>query len=461
MRTFVVLVSLLAACGGSAPPTPAPVVATPTPAPAPAPAKPTFPVPDTPPGKQLGWVLDVVLNRNGKLERAELDAHFHASFLAQMPAEKLTQIFAQMGAQLVGLKVTSLDGEGNRLVAHTVVGDTKLRIVLVVDDATKQISGLLVRADIDAGPRPKSFDEALHAIAATAPKAQLLVASLDNGACKPMQQLASSEQLAIGSTFKLYVLLGLADRILGGKAAWTDELAIRDDWKSLPSGTMQNELPGTKHALRQFAEQMISISDNTAADHLLYTLGRRAVETALKSTKHARPQLDIPFLSTRELFVLKLGTAEEDIARYLKMNEAARRTYLDKTLATKVPRVDLIPAWTKARHVDTLEWFASADDLCRTMAALWTRGQNPRTAPVLDILAKNPGLPIDAKTWPYVGFKGGSEPGVVNMTYLLRRDDDRWFVVVLGFNAAEGGRLEDNKIFGLTTELLALLGRSR
>jgi hypothetical protein len=95
------------------------------------------------------------------------------------------------------------------------------------------------------------------------------------------------------------------------------------------------------------------------------------------------------------------------------------------------------------------------------MAALWTRAQDPRAARLLDVLAKNPGLPIDGKVWPYIGFKGGSEPGVVNMTYLLRRDDDRWFVVTLGFNAAEGGALDEAKIFHLVAGVIDLLGKAR
>jgi hypothetical protein len=41
----------------------------------------------------------------------------------------------------------------------------------------------------------------------------------------------------------------------------------------------------------------------------------------------------------------------------------------------------------------------------------------------------NPGMQVDAARWPYVGFKGGSEPGVLQLTWLLRRADDRWFVL--------------------------------
>jgi len=470
MRT-IVLAGLLIACGGGGTaPAPRPPAAPATLAPPPKPmvpgapatqAKPAFPgAPATPTGDQLAWVLDAIVRRHGTLGRAELEAHFHPSFLAQVPIDQALAIFEQLGHKLTDLVVDDVQADGERLVARVTADKTKLRISLTLDPASQQISGLLVQRDLDTGPRPQSFEDALRAVAALAPKAQLLVATLDHGTCKPVQALAASDQLAIGSTFKLYILLALADRILAGKAAWSDELAVRDDWKSLPSGITQNEPPGTKHSLATLAERMISISDNTAADHLLYTIGRKAVEAAVRATRHARPALDTPFLSTRELFLMKLGPAAE-LERYLKLPEARRRDHLDKTLAGKAPSIDIAGAWKTARRIDQLEWFASSDDLCRVMATLWTRAQAPRAAPLLDVLAKNPGLPIDTKVWPYVGFKGGSEPGVVNMTYLLRRDDNQWFVITLGFNAAEGGTLDEAKIFHLAAGVIELVGKAR
>jgi beta-lactamase class A len=406
-------------------------------------------------------VLDTIVKRHGKVERAELEAHFDASFFAKIPVDQTVKVFEQMGAQLGDLAVVDARSDDEQLIAHVTAAGVKLKISLALAPASKKIAGLLIERDVETGPPLASFGDALREAATLAPKAQLLVAALDRGACKPQQELAASEPLAIGSTFKLYVLLALADRILAGKAAWTDEIAVRDDWKSLPSGTTQNEPPGAKRSLATLAERMISISDNTAADHLLYTLGRRTVEAALQATGHKTPALDTPFLSTRELFVFKLGLPADEVERYLKLPEPRRRDYLDKTLATRAPGLDLTGAWKTARRVDKLEWFASSNDLCRAMAALWTRGQDPKTKQVLDILGKNRGLPIDPKVWPYVGFKGGSEPGVLNMTYLLRRDDDKWFVVTLAFNAAEGNALDDAKIFRLVSGVIDLLARSR
>jgi beta-lactamase class A len=465
MRTIVIAVAgVLIACGGGAPAKPAPAAAgqAAKPAAKPAPAKPSFPgAPATATGEALAWVLDAIIARHGKIERAELEAHFDASFLEKIPVDQALQIFGQMGQQLADLALVDARSDDEQLVARATAQGIKLKISLALSPSTKKITGLLIERDVETGPAPQSFGDALRTAAELAPRAQLLVAALDHGACKPQQELAASEPLAIGSTFKLYVLLALADRILAGKAAWTDEIAVRDDWKSLPSGITQNEPPGAKRSLATLAERMISISDNTAADHLLYTLGRRTVEAALRAAKHARPALDTPFLSTRELFVFKLGLPADQVERYLKWPEPRRRDFLDKTLAAQAASIDIANAWKSARRIDTIEWFASSLDLCHVMAALWTRAQDPRTARVLDVLSKNRGLPLDAKVWPYIGFKGGSEPGVVNMTYLLKRDDDRWFVVTLGFNAAEGGTLDEGKIFRLVGGVIDLLAKAR
>jgi len=471
MRTIAIaLAGLLIACGGGSPAAPGPALpagqaAKPPGSPAtgkPGTAKPSFPgTPATATGEQLAWVLDAIVTRHGKLDRAELEAHLDASFLEKIPVDQALQIFGQMGQQLAGLVLGEARSDDEQLVARATAQGIKLRISLALAPSTKKIAGLLIERDVDTGPAPQSFGDALRTAAQLAPKAQLLVAALDRGTCKPQQELAATEPLAIGSTFKLYVLLALADRIAAGKAAWTDEIAVRDDWKSLPSGITQNEPPGAKRSLATLSERMISISDNTAADHLLYTLGRRTVEAALRATKHARPALDTPFLSTRELFVFKLGLPADEIERYLKWPEPRRRDYLDKTLASRAPSIDIANTWKTARRIDTIEWFASALDLCRVMGALWTRAQDPKTARVLDVLSKNRGLPLDAKQWPYIGFKGGSEPGVLNMTFLMRRDDDKWFVVTLGFNAAEGGELDEGKIYHLVGGVIDLLGKAR
>jgi beta-lactamase class A len=460
---FVTL-ALIAACN-SAPTPPPPVVAAPPPVVAaptrtPAPAKPSFPnVPATAPGDQLAWVLDVLVHRQGKVEPAELEAHFHPTFLAAVPTAELVRLFAQLAEQFASVTIGETKGDELHLVAHAIIGPAKLTIDLKLDAASGKMSGLLFRPDLDPALKPTSFEDAQTKLAALAPHASLYVASLDRGTCKPLHALEPKVELAIGSAFKLYVLLGLADQMIAGKLTWDGKLAVRDSWKSLPSGITQDDPGGTELTIQTLAERMISISDNTATDHLLYTVGRKNVEAALREAKHAKPALDTPFLGTRELFLLKLGTADERTA-YLALPEAKRRAWLDQTFADKRPSLAGAAAWKTARQIDKLEWFASGEDMCRVMGTLWTRAQDPKAAPLLGVLAKNPGIPIDAKAWPYTGFKGGSEPGVLDLTFLLRRADDRWFVVSLTANANEDGAVAEDQLIPIASGVIELLAHS-
>lgn len=452
-RAFALLGLLSVGC--SAPAKPAdttPVAVQPATAPTTQPASPPLPagIPHTATGRQLAWVLDIVAARHGELSAAEAESHFSPGFLAKVPVEQLVSVFKKFD----GLKLRDVAAEKQALIARITIPDGEFRIIIALDD-NQAIDTLFFQ--IDPGPKPTSFAEATALLSDLAPRTQLLVAAVDKGVCRPLYQVRSDEQMAIGSSFKLYVLLALADQILAGKIDWDRELVIRDDWKSLPSGITQDAPAGNRLSVRTLAERMISISDNTATDHLLYTLGRKQVETALRSAKHAKAALDIPFLATRELFLFKLELSDEQIEGYLRLGANERRRYLDRDLTGKQPSLLRVSSWTTPRRIEQLEWFASADDLCRVMATLATRAERPKAAPLLEVLAKNPMLPLSKSKWSYVGYKGGSEPGVMNLTWLLRRDDDKWFVVSLGFNAPAGPLLPEAKLLHFANAVIELL----
>lgn len=461
LRSFLALALVSAACSKTPPAQPpTPPVEQPRPAP-PAPPKVTFPnVPSTPVGDQLAWIFDLLAKRQGKVDKAEIEAHFDPAFLAKVPADQLVGLLAQVAAKATDLVVSDAQGDDTRLIAKTSAGGQKFLTKIAVDATSKKIVGLLFQPDEEIGPKPTSYDEAKQMMSALAPKTDLLVAEITKGgACKPVYSVAPGDELAIGSTMKLYVLLGLADKVIAGKAKWEDEIPVKDEWKSLPSGVTQDDAAGTKLSLQTLAERMISISDNTATDHLLYYLGRKQVEAAVRTGKHSKPALLAPFASTREFFDLKLEASAEERDAYIKMTEAKRRDYLDKTLATKLPALDKANDWKTARVIDKIEWFASGNDLCNAMSALWQRGQNPKGKALLDVLSKNPGLPIDKAAFPYIGFKGGSEPGVISMTYLLKRSDDKVFVVSSSFNTAENGALDEGKVVGVIAGVIDVLGK--
>ncbi len=220
---------------------------------------------------------------------------------------------------------------------------------------------------------------------------------------------------------------------------------------------MQDEPAGTKHTLAWFATQMISISDNTAADHLLHRLGRENVEKNLAAMGLADPSRMIPFPSTRDLFILK-ATKNATLAKeYLAADVAGRRALLDGPVAsTPIALADLAD-WTSPRQLDTLEWFASTTDLCAAMANLQGLGGQPGLGQALATLAVNPVMPVDKARWPYVGFKGGSEPGVLQLTWLLRRADDRWFALSMTLDDPASAADHSLAAVGLAQGALSLL----
>ena len=69
----------------------------------------------------------------------------------------------------------------------------------------------------------------------------------------------------------------------------------------------------------------------------------------------------------------------------------------------------------------------------------------------LDILTVNPSMSAAMREeWDYVGYKGGSEPGVLNLSWLLRDAGGEWISVSMSWNNSEA-TVEENAL-----ELLAM-----
>jgi hypothetical protein len=64
----------------------------------------------------------------------------------------------------------------------------------------------------------------------------------------------------------------------------------------------------------------------------------------------------------------------------------------------------------------------------------------------------NPGIPDEKNQYKYIGFKGGSEPGVFNTTYLLQRArDGKWLFLTVGFNDTSAAIDEPKAIAAVVT----------
>ena len=209
--------------------------------------------------------------------------------------------------------------------------------------------------------------------------------------------------LAVGSTFKLYVLEALIQKISQGRLHWNDTITIHELQKSLPTGILQNWPDGQALRINTVANLMISLSDNTAADMLIDKVGREYIEQFVPTTM-------VPFYKTKELFVLKLGRSESYLNWFVQADTKTKRLELEKMDTTNVAELNPYEL-TSPKHLE-IEWLTTTEDLCKTIEIL-------KGVPSLSI---NAGL-VDKKDWYYVGFKGGSEPGVLNYTYLLQKKD--------------------------------------
>jgi Beta-lactamase enzyme family len=391
-------------------------------------------VPDAPVGRQLTWSLRAVADL--PWSQPLIQAHFDSGFLAHISPAQLNSVLAGLpaalgasvpssGASLTGLLSQDPAPDPDTLAAVAAFGSVELQVSIAVDGAGL-ISGLALTP---YQPPPASWAQVDRELAALAPDASLLAARVSpGGSCTPVHQVAASAARPLASMFKLFVLGALAHQIAAGRVSWNQPLTVTAPLKSLPTGQLQDDPDGTQVPVQDTAAKMISISDNM----LINLVGRSAVQAQNRQwSDHAA--LNVPFLTTREAFILKLSQWPALANRYIAANQPGRQALLASTIdRAPLPALAAAQAFVTPRDIDTIEWFASPDDICRAFAGLRQLAAQPRLAPLGSILSANDGgIGLDPAQWPTVWFKGGSEPGVATVGYLATNSKGQTFVVVV------------------------------
>jgi beta-lactamase class A len=351
---------------------------------------------------------------------------FSPQFLAAVPPDKLSGLVAQIAAQfgtLEGLdRVTSTGPTGGVIALRFRRAVYSGPFSLGPDG---KVAGLLLN---DYRMLGDGLPAIQHDLAALPGTVGAYYGPIDGAG--PVLAVNADRQFAIGSTFKLYVLAALAKQIARGTHRW-DEVVRIDDQRSLPSGQMQDWPKNAPVTLHTLATMMISISDNTATDQLIHLLGRDALNAEVRASGNSAPDRTVPFLTTREVFALKADPARG--ARYATATEGEQSALLE-TLAQEIARDPArvaAPTFTAPTLGDQVEWFASPQDVRKVLAEI--AALPDRTA--RDILAVSPSITAARrKDFTYAGFKGGSEPGVLNLTWLLQKPDGAWRVLTLSWN---------------------------
>ena len=381
-------------------------------------------VPQGPAGTQLAWFLSSVADV--PLSQQEIDTHFDALFLDKVSATKINAVLAEFPAPSGAQVVEVVTKEPTYLVVIAHFGTERLRVALSVDG-----SGLIEGLELAPSASATSWSQIDQSLRASAPGVSFLAARVANGSCQTIHQLAASAPRPLASEFKLFVLGALAHQIAAGHVTWKQELTVESRLRSsgnpVGSGSLQFVPTGTRVSVRETATKMISISDNTAADMLINLVGQPALESQVRQWSKD-PQLNSPFLTTRQMLLLHYANFPALANAYLARVPSKRQAFLNS--AVDPLALSEAQGSSEPRDVDRIEWFGSPDDICRAFAGLEQLSRQPKLSPIASILSENNGdLGLDPSRWPTVWFKGGSEPGVLTVGYMATNSRGQTFVV--------------------------------
>lgn len=373
-----------------------------------------------------------------------LDDYFTASFLTAVPPAQINAISASLLAQYgKAVQILSIDRQGPNSAVLKVDFERAIGTVEITVEpfSPNKVAGLLATGFAVKGDDIAKISADFKALPG---RAGYLMQRLDGTAST---ELSANEQYAVGSTFKLYVLAELASQIEAGQRKWSDVVPL--DARAYSSSATQGWPRGTPVTLQTLATWMISVSDNAATDELIRVLGRDAIEQKLATIGHSAPDKALPLLTTVEAFALKSNPTLR--GRFEKASEEQQRDILlSEAAALGYDRIDLSQLGSGPVAINSIEWFASPADIALLMNHL--RRIDSKTA--LDIMAVNKGIsPASAAKWQYLGYKGGSEPGVISMSFLAQSKAGDWYAISGSWN--NPAQEVDNAAFAaLMTRLL-------
>ncbi len=329
---------------------------------------------------------------------------FASEFLSQVPINQISSVITSLKNQLGTYQ--GVEKDGSDYVVN--FSQSSLPTQIALNNRGEIIELLLQR-----GLKISSLSEAIAELKKLPGKINFLVKE-DS---EIIADYNAKTTLAVGSAFKLSVLKTLKTQIASGKKSWSDIVTIKAEDKSLPYGILQTWPDNSPLTLQTLANLMISMSDNTATDILIKQVGRESIES--KSSEK-----NIPFLTTRELFTLKSSQNRKLLERYRQSDVKQRRQILAELANQPLPDVSEFIE-TNPNALD-IEWFYNAEELCQLMEEVAD----------LPLMSITPGI-ANPKDWERVAYKGGSEPGVINLTTWLKAKNGKQYCIVATWNNSD------------------------
>jgi beta-lactamase class A len=362
-----------------------------------------------------------VLERFFTTDRVSAD-WFTPDFLQAVPIAQIEAIITQLKQELGAWESVLPEPEGFTLKFKQ--GTVPAQIVLTSDG---KISGLFFSP---SRQKVASLTAAIDQFKALPGKVSVLV--MEGKTVRA--SLNPTYSLGVGSAFKLSVLDVLQSQIAAKKLTWQTIVPLQTQFKSLPSGKLQTWPDGTALTVQSLAALMISESDNTATDHLIQLVGRENIEATTTQNQ--------PFLMTREIFQLKAKGNKALLERYRKGNLAQKRIVLAELAKLPLPNVAEFEG-VQPNALD-VEWFFTPAQLCERIDRVFN----------LPLMGITPGI-AQPQDWQKVVYKGGSEPGVLNLTTGLQAKNGQRYCVVATWNSDRP--IDDAKFAGLYAGLIDFL----
>lgn len=335
---------------------------------------------------------------------------FTEEFVAAVPPPRIQSIVESLQADFGTFLEVKLQGrEGVIRLEHALVP------VEISLDGAGRISGLLFQPPEPVGKSTRDISKSLER-KALGRVAVMAAQQRRDGSWEMIAERLATEPMAVGSAFKLAVLRAYENAITSGALSRDDVIELRPEDRSLPSGVLQSMAPGVPITMETLAGLMIQQSDNTATDVLIRVLGRDTIEALSPRNQ--------PFLTTSELF--KLIAQQGHLARrnFAASDVSDRRALIDALSETPLPDAgDIEPhaTWKEA------EWYFTAHELCDLLSSL---SDAPALSGVPDALVATEG-------WRDIGFKGGSEFGVFNLSAIGTTPDGRRVCTIVSANAED------------------------
>lgn len=202
--------------------------------------------------------------------------------------------------------------------------------------------------------------------------------------------LRADEPVRTASTIKLPILCALAAEIEAGKLKWTDETELTADDIVYGSGVLREFSPGTRHRIRDLANLMIVVSDNTATNLILDRIGADAVNARMAAwgfpqTKALRKILG----DANRLKPRATGHSKEGLLPEYRRYGIGVSTPREMTrLLEKLHRGEIVSAAASKDIVETLKRQQFKDSIGRHLPEDWVASKSG----ALDALRADVGL---------------------------------------------------------------------